>query len=211
MRSHAQFACFLMLSTLFALDAAAQRDDGGTTIDTGTGTAGTSAAIGDPLDPDTAFDAVERSDTVGANTATVGREEGAGGATSRATGGLGGGGLGGGGFGGFGGLGGLGSLFGGAFGGGNTQASQPAIRTRLRSAVQVDPIAPATVQRSVNRRIGNLSRPALRGVNVTVRDRTAILRGTVPDESSRRMSHLLLQLEPGIRTVDNQLVVSPAP
>lgn len=156
------------------------------------------------LDADMAFSAIDRSDTAGSNVATVGREEDAAGARAT-TGGLGGlGGLGGGGFGG---LGGLGNLFG--FGNaGGAQNNQRPIRTRLRSAINVPPTPTAVVQRNAMSRFTSLpSTPALRGVNVVMRDRTAILTGVVKTKSDRRMSELLMRLEPGVKAVENQITV----
>ncbi len=36
-----------------------------------------------------------------------------------------------------------------------------------------------------------------------------VLRGTVASESDRRMAELLMRLEPGVRSIDNQIVVAP--
>ena len=47
------------------------------------------------------------------------------------------------------------------------------------------------------------------GVNVQINDRTAVLEGTVAYESDRRMSELLLRLEPGVSGVQNRISVAP--
>ena len=191
------------------LSSAVSAQQGGTgEVDTGTATGGDEGATGDfgRLDPDQIFSAVERGDTVGGNTATVGREDSAGGG-----GGLGGGaaGLGGLGGGGLGGLGGLGSLF-GAFNTGTAQSTRPAIRTRLRSAINVPPMSVPQVQANATRRFRSVtSRPSLSGINVTMQDRTAIISGVVASPSDRRMSELLIRLEPGVSRVENQVIVSP--
>lgn len=158
------------------------------------------------LDADEVFSAVERSDTAGSNTATVGREDsGDGGGGGTTAGGFGGGGLGG-----FGGLGGLGSLFGG-FGGGAGQTSRPAIRTRLRSAISAPPMPSGQVEMNATSRFRSLAtRPALNGINVSMRDRTAVISGVVSSARDRRMSELLIRLEPGVARVDNQVVISPS-
>ena len=150
-----------------------------------------------------AFEAVERSDTVG-GTADTGSGFSS---LSVATGG--GGTANSGGFGGLGGgFGGLGSLFGG-FNTGGGQASRPIIRTRLRSAIQVAPLAPAYVQQTATDRFRQLAgKPALRGITVTMDGRTAILSGVVATQRDRRMSELLVQLEPGVRKVENRIAVS---
>jgi len=124
------------------------------------------------------------------------------------------GGAAGGGFGGLGGLGGglggLGGLFGGAFGAAGGQTNTPAIRTRLRSAVEVPPRSVGRVQQSVNRTLYQLPPRAYNpGLSVRVVDRTAVLQGTVRSEKDRRMSELLMRLEPGVSSVRNDLTVQP--
>ena len=107
-----------------------------------------------------------------------------------------------------GGLGGLGSLF-GAFNNGGGQSAQPVIRTRLRSAIEVTPRSPQMVQQSATERFIQLSgRPSLQGIRVSMNGRTAILTGVVASERDRRMSQLLVQLEPGVRKVENNIVVT---
>lgn len=209
------FSVFAVVCTLSATGFAQQGGDGGGGGDVGGGgdaafEAAVSGASGNTgeggtefstLDADTAFAAIDRGDTVGGNTATVGREDGGGGGAGGGFGGLGGGG-------GFGGLGGLGGLFG--FGQTPAQTTERPIRTRLRSAIKVAPMPTAELQRNAISRFRSLpSTPALRGVNVVVRDRTAILTGVVASDGDRRMSELLMRLEPGIRTVENQVTVSP--
>ena len=147
-----------------------------------------------------AFEGVERSDTIGA-TADTGAgfsslSIATGGGRTATSGGLGGG------------FGGLGSLFGG-FNTGGGQASRPIIRTRLRSAIQVAPLAPAYVQQTATDRFRQLAgKPALRGITVTMDGRIAILSGVVATQRDRRMSELLVQLEPGVRKVENRIAVS---
>ncbi|MCH1495359.1 MAG: BON domain-containing protein, partial [Rubripirellula sp.] len=108
-----------------------------------------------------------------------------------------------------GGFGGLQSLFGGF--GGQTQNSQPAIRTRLRAAINVERPATLVVERAVATRFQQMSRPEFRTVKVQVVEGRGILTGVVASQRDRRMSELLLRLEPGIREIDNQLTVQPAP
>jgi len=107
-----------------------------------------------------------------------------------------------------GGFGGLGSLFGG-FNNGGGQASKPVIRTRLRSAIDVAPRSALMVQQSATERFIQLaSKPSLRGIRVRMEGRTAILTGAVASERERRMSKLLVQLEPCVRNVENRIVVA---
>lgn len=156
------------------------------------------------LDADSVFAGIDRGDTVGSTGSTGTGFSDVGGATgARGTGGFGG-------FGGGGGLGGLGSLFG--FGGGNagSQSTRPPIRTRLRSAINVPLTPPQVVQQVASRRLQTLPYQArMPGVNVTMQGKTAVISGVVSSERERRMSELLMRLEPGVRSVDNRVVVVP--
>jgi hypothetical protein len=146
------------------------------------------------------FSNVDRSGGVGSAAASsVGRSE-AGGAAGASGGGFGA--FGGGGFGG------LGSLF-NSFNNGGGQAVQPSIRTRLRSAIEITPRSPLMVQQAATERFAQLAgKPSLRGIRVRMEGRTAVLTGSVANERDRRMSQLLVQLEPGVRQVENRIVVT---
>jgi hypothetical protein len=162
------------------------------------------------MDAAQAFSAVERGSSVAAtgntgagfsfaSSANGGAAGGLGGARGLSGGGLGGGGLGG--------LGGLSSLFGGL----NSQSQQntkPAVRTRLRSAVVVAPRSPQVVQQRAGQRIQTFSQPGLGGMNVTMEGRRAVVTGVVADDRQRRMSELLLRLEPGVSEIDNRIEVA---
>jgi hypothetical protein len=195
-----------------AANAAAAGAAGGGSTQTGTGT---DASLGMDLSQGVqgveAFSGIQRSETIGA-TGESGQGFGLGATTSGLGGGLGAGG----GFGGLGGLGGFGGIggFGGLnsfFGGGQGQAAQPAIRTRLRSAVQVAPITPQRVQQSATGRLSSLpSGSRIDGpVRVSVSGRTAVIEGVVGSERDRRMSELLMRLEPGVSNVENRIRVAP--
>jgi hypothetical protein len=176
---------------------------------------GSGAGAGGPgselqgLDADEAFSEVQREDLgatqgtgLGFSAASVAPPDGSTGAIT--PGGIGGG------LGGFGGIGGFGRLF-DSFAPGSTEAAKPIIRTRLRSAVQVRPRAPEQVGLTATRRLQTLpGRPELRGISVRMQGRTAIIQGRVQNESDRRMSELLMRLEPGVSRVDNRVVVAPS-
>ncbi|TWT49353.1 BON domain protein [Rubripirellula amarantea] len=192
-------------------------DNGGTNsggTNTGGQTTGgnTGATSGNLRSADDAFSNVQRGDTVGSTAGTGASFSDLGvGATGNAGGGGGGfGGLGGGG--GFGGFGGLGGIFGGQ-GLGSSQSTQPAIRTRLRSAIEVSPTTSVQSQRQVSQHLYQVpARAGMQNVNVVIEGQTAIVTGTVSSERDRRMSELLMRLEPGVRHVDNRTrVVAPAP
>lgn len=160
---------------------------------------------GQTVDSDTVF-GIDRGESVGASSSTVqgfSTIGGAGGGTG-AAGGVGG-------FGGMGGLGGLGGLFGGAFNQMNQsqQGATRAVRTRLRSAVQVAPSNPQRVAADINRRIQtNPSVARFRGTTVALEGRTATVSGQVGSAADQRMAALLLQLEPGVGRVENKLQVA---
>ncbi|MAI74412.1 MAG: hypothetical protein CMM01_26430 [Rhodopirellula sp.] len=169
------------------------------------------AATGNAEDPfDTSesnpeFSNLDRSGAIGATAATgAGFSEvsAATGGTTAGSRGASGGGLGAFGGGGFGGLGGLFN----AFNNGGGQATQPAIRTRLRSAIEIAPRSPEMVQQAATERFVQLAgMPSLRGIRVRMEGRTAILTGAVATERERRISQLLVQLEPGVRKVENRI------
>ncbi|MBB3210409.1 hypothetical protein FHS27_006256 [Rhodopirellula rubra] len=178
------------------------------------------------ITPDEAFSSgVERTGVVGqsATAAPVGASAASNAGASAAGGGRNafGGGFGGG----------FGAAFGNLFNNNNANSSNstPPIRTRLRSRVEL----PASVMQSrlprqavaENRfRTAGTLKPrtnvgsgasfgtaanAYSGVNVQIQDQTAILNGTVANESDRRMSELLMRLEPGVSKVQNRISVSP--
>jgi osmotically-inducible protein OsmY len=66
------------------------------------------------------------------------------------------------------------------------------------------------VQMKATQRFRSLANyPSLNGITVGMRDRTAVISGVVSSPRDRRMSELLIRLEPGVSSVDNQVVVSP--
>ncbi|WP_339941990.1 BON domain-containing protein [Novipirellula rosea] len=182
----------------------------GTGTTGGTTTGGGTATGGGAVDADQAFSQIERGSTVGATASTGAGFNDLGGAASGigSAGGFGGlGGFGGGG-GGFGGFGGLGGLFGNAAA---STSSRPVIRTRLRSAIEVTPRTSTQIQRSATQRMVTLpSQSRISGVNIRVQDGNAILEGVVGTEKERRMSELLLRLEPGVKSVENRISLSPS-
>ncbi len=173
----------------------------GTGTGTGTDTGGT-GAVGS-LDADTVFSGIERGDAVG-STASTGTgfsslDANAGGGRAAGIGGFGGGGLGG-----------LGALFGLGGAGAGSQTTRPAIRTRLRSAINVQLTSPSVVQQVATQRLRSMSsQPQMRGINVSMQGKTAVISGVVRTERDRRMSELLMRLEPGVGSVDNRVIVIP--
>lgn len=202
---------FSVIVSLGCSDVRAQVTGGtSTTGTTGTATGATGSQFqGAELDM-SAFEGIERGDSIGSSTTqgfgVAAESTGGPGGGGAAGGGGGGGGFGGGGFGGLGGL--FGGL-GGAFGGQSTSTQKPIIRVRLKSAINIPPRPAAEVQRSARRALSITStRSGMQSVTVTMDGRTAILSGTVGSEKDRRMSELLIRLEPGVSQVDNQVVVA---
>ncbi len=128
------------------------------------------------------------------------------------------GGTGGGGFGGGGGGGGLGGLGLGGLGfgglgqgfGGSSASNQPAVRTRLRSGISVQPLQSNAIQYSAQSRFYQAPTALqMGGVRVNMNGGDAVISGVVRSEKDRRMSELLMRLEPGVRNVSNRVIVSP--
>jgi len=202
------FLCAAIATGLFCSDEShaqlSGQVGGQTNGENGTGGLGTNG-----LDPNDAFSDLQRGTDVG-STGNTGRgfSESSVSAPNAAGGAVTPGGVGGG-LGGFGGVGGFGGLF-DSMNSDSSQNSKPLIRTRMRSAVRVQARAPAQVGRIATGRFRSLtSRPQLRGVSVTMQGRTAIIHGSVRNESDRRMSQLLIRLEPGVSRIDNRVVVQP--
>jgi hypothetical protein len=163
------------------------------------------------LNADEAFSEIQRGNTVGATEQTgagfsdAGADGGGANGGQGGFGGIGGGGIGGGGFGA-----GLGGLFGSQGFGAQSQNSQPVIRTRLRSAIEDSLTMPRATGQNLNHRLRIVPRRAgLAGVNVSLNGTTAIATGVVATEKQRRMTELLLRLEPGVRSVENLVTVAP--
>ncbi len=122
----------------------------------------------------------------------------------RGLGGLGGMGMG------FGGLGGM-NPFGASPFGMTTADQTPSVRVRLRSEIQVPPQPPRAVQTRVERQvlINSPIQRRVNGMSVSVVDGVATITGTARNERDRRMAELVLRLEPGVRQINNQIVIAP--
>ncbi len=199
-------AVALSSASVFGQSQGGGNDDSG---NTGGGGGATSTSEGATSANTRGFTQLENTG-VGASAATV-REQNAATGLTTATGAAGGGG----GFGGGGGLGGLG-LGGLGFGGlgqgfgGSSASSEPAVRTRLRSAVSVQPLQPREIQSAAQARFYQAPvAPKFGGVQVNMLGGNAVITGSVRSDKDRRMSELLMRLEPGVRNVTNRVTVSP--
>ena len=191
-----RFASVAIMALLLTVSANAQQDqgDGGGAAGGTGGPATGGATLSTDVDT-SAFEDLQRSGEGDGEGNNLG---GAGG-----FGGFGGGGFGGGGFGG------LGNLFGNRGFGNTNQSTTPSIRTRLRSAIDVAPMPQQRVESNANQRFVRIPRQqGISNVGVNVVGRTAILRGAVSSERERRMSELLMRLEPGVSTIQNEIVVA---
>ena len=92
-------------------------------------------------------------------------------------------------------------------------AARPRIRMyepRLRVDFGFAPRPTAEVSTELTRRLESCLTPGGTGsIEVSKEGATASLRGEVASERDRRLARLLLLLEPGISTVENQLIVRP--
>lgn len=182
---------------LAPMESQAQTATGGTQ-DSVAGATGTGLR-----DADEAFSNVERGSAVG-TTSNSGASFSAVGDTAAGggTGGFGGG-FGGGGFGG------LGALFGGQGFGGGGQNSTSSIRTRLKSGIRVQRPSSDRVQYAAQTRLQTApSAAGVTGVRVQMQGQTAVLSGVVATARQRRMSELMMMLEPGVKRVQNELAVA---
>jgi hypothetical protein len=101
--------------------------------------------------------------------------------------------------------------------GGRNQFGQQAgtaanIAPRHRIAFEYTAPGLAQMNARIGTRIEGFSSrsPAFAGVNVVVNEQgQATLQGTVPTNNSRRLAENLIRLEPGVRSINNELAVAP--
>ena len=100
--------------------------------------------------------------------------------------------------------------------GGAGGQQQRTIRPSLKVAIDYPAPTAVTTSKSLKGRYKNVlaSRAGMSGVTVETSGSTVILRGMVDSEDTRRLAATIARLEPGVRTVQNDLTVSapvPAP
>jgi hypothetical protein len=95
----------------------------------------------------------------------------------------------------------------GRAGGNTTSTLRPQQRVAFEYTV---PSAPETQAVLKGRFESVRTGPKISGVDVSYADGIVTLRGTVDSEDSRKLATLLARLEPGVRTVNDELVVQPA-
>lgn len=90
--------------------------------------------------------------------------------------------------------------------------SQRTIRPQLRVAFDSPrPKSEMTVKKLNTRFDGLSKKEGLSGVSVAVNDGKVTLRGQVNSEESRKLAGMLVALEPGVRSVQNDLTVAEPP
>ena len=185
----------------------------GNTNQTGTGTTGgatldqsglATVAVNTRIEPVTRGRNVGTTQSTGAGFSTVTAAPGVGaGSAARSTNSLGG-------FGGASNFGGLGGFNNPAGLGASTVGTTPAIRTRLRSAIVLPTRSGGALVATAPRiRASPTVARRYAGVTPSRSGGTTVLSGTVATERDRRMSQLLLSLEPGVRRIDNRIRVAP--
>ena len=120
----------------------------------------------------------------------------------------------------------FGSQFGGRGRTGNTQfqqfnqsnnqrgaTNQIQLPVRPQIAFEYPQPPPAVIATSLDAQIGRIADrgPAFRGIRFAVEGTVVTLTGFVPDENTKRVAAALVRLEPGVRDVQNELVVAPPP
>jgi osmotically-inducible protein OsmY len=114
--------------------------------------------------------------------------------------------------GGLGGIGGLGGLAGGLgrnrLGGNNQNQSKSTFRAAVRPDVVSSQERRPNVSSQLQQRLSRVPLPErLRGVRATYEDGNVVLRGSVATEADKRMMERLVQLEPGVDSVRNEVAV----
>ena len=95
----------------------------------------------------------------------------------------------------------------------NSMKRSSAIRPRQRVAFEVNAKSPATVVAGATTRLDRISskNPSLKQVGISLQGDQIVLSGKVKSASDSRLAEHLLRLEPGVRSVRNELQVEQQP
>jgi hypothetical protein len=86
------------------------------------------------------------------------------------------------------------------------------IRVELEVAFDAPRLAPATIATNLQTRLSKiLAEHNIASPNVTIEGDTAVLTGVADSESQRLVLEKLVSLEPGVRQVRNEMIVSAPP
>lgn len=92
----------------------------------------------------------------------------------------------------------------------SSRSSVPQPRPQLKIAFTSPRVNLAKTQVDLDDRLGRLAK--IQGVGTTISDQGVVtLTGNVGSEDSKKLAEALARLEPGVRSVKNELVVTPAP
>ncbi len=106
----------------------------------------------------------------------------------------------------------LNNLLRGGGGGLGGTTSRGVFRPRQRIAFSFPPRASSVISSRVTTKVANVmvQRPQLSGVNVQVADGGVVtLNGQVDSEATKKLAGFLVLMEPGVRSIENDLVVEP--
>jgi len=95
--------------------------------------------------------------------------------------------------------------------GGANQQQQRVIRPQLVVAFNTPLPSAGTMTSRLSKRLSKVQNANYDGVAVEVDGRKAILRGEVDSAEARRMAAMLVKLEPGVRSVQNELTIRETP
>jgi hypothetical protein len=93
------------------------------------------------------------------------------------------------------------------------QRTQRIVRPRQEIAFSYPQRSTTTISASLNGRIERIAlrQPALRNVDVLVNEQgIATLRGRVDSEEIKKLAAIMARIEPGVRSIENELTVGPA-
>jgi osmotically-inducible protein OsmY len=96
-------------------------------------------------------------------------------------------------------------------GAGNQQQQQRVVRPQLVVAFNTPLPSAGTMSSRLSKRLDRLKDSGYEGVAIEVDGRKAILRGEVDSAEAKRMAAMLVKLEPGVRSVQNELTVKAQP
>jgi osmotically-inducible protein OsmY len=92
----------------------------------------------------------------------------------------------------------------------SSRSSVPQPRPQLKIAFTSPQVNLTKTRVDLDDRLGRLAK--IQGVGTTISDQGVVtLTGSVGSEDSRKLAEALARLEPGVRSVKNELVVTPAP
>lgn len=97
-------------------------------------------------------------------------------------------------------------------GGGNNIANTQPIQPQLKANFTFSTPAQTVVTGKIDTRFSKLSdRVSVKGVQLSSSEGVVTIRGTVASDDDRRVAEQLVRLEPGVKSVKNEITVTPKP